>query len=170
MNDTSTTLLGAFGISDGLIPLVLEDISEEDGQRLSRGDQGPSIAWTVGHLLNYRYSVMNALGDDRPSPYGDQFSHESPADGTGPGVAELLAAWNALSPDFVAVSGSTSEETWNQPGAGPHSEQTLRDQVTFFAWHEGYHMGALGALRKAMGYPGPAEKVLAAREAAGAGD
>ena len=60
---------------------------------------------------------------------------------------------------------SKTEDDWNAPGTGAHDEKSLRDQVTFLAWHEGYHMGALGALRKEMGYPGPAEKAMAAREA-----
>ncbi len=43
--------------------------------------------------------------------------------------------------------------------------QTLRDQVVFFAWHEGYHLGGLGQIRKALGLPGPAERVMAVRRA-----
>ena len=59
---------------------------------------------------------------------------------------------------------SKTDEDWDAPGTGAHDERSLREQVIFFTWHEGYHLGALGALRKGIGYPGPAEKV---REAGG---
>jgi uncharacterized damage-inducible protein DinB len=60
---------------------------------------------------------------------------------------------------------SKSDADFDRPVDGAHEERSLRDQMVFFAWHEGYHMGALGAQLKALGYLGPAEKVMAARRA-----
>ena len=67
--------------------------------------------------------------------------------------AEFIGALSELSEE---VLDTVLEEGW-------HAEQTKRDQVVFFAWHEGYHMGMIGAQRKAMGYPGPAERIMAVR-------
>ena len=49
------------------------------------------------------------------------------------------------------------------PEDGWHAEQTLRDQLVFFFWHEGYHLGAVGQIRKALGLLGPAERIMAMR-------
>jgi len=40
-------------------------------------------------------------------------------------------------------------------------DPVIFDAVAFFTFHEAYHVGALGAIRKAMGLPGPAELVMA---------
>ena len=165
MSDTSKTLMGTFGTTDFLVPLVLEDLSEDDATKRSRDGEGPSIAWIVGHLLHYRHFVMNLLGHDRVNPHGETFTQTATDGSAYPAIGELQKQWEALRSDFQAALMSQTEEDWDASGTGAHDERSLRDQVIFFAWHEGYHMGALGALRKDMGYPGPAEKVIAAREA-----
>ena len=165
MSDTSKTLMGTFGTTDFLVPLVLEDLSEDDARKRSRDGEGPSIAWIVGHLLHYRHFVMNLLGHDRVNPHGETFTQTATDGSAYPTIGELQKQWEALRSDFQAALMSETEEDWDASGTGAHEERSLRDQVIFFAWHEGYHVGALGALRKEMGYPGPAEKVIAAREA-----
>ena len=165
MSETAKTLMGTFGMTDFLMPLVLEDLSDEDARKRSRGGEGPSIAWMVGHLMHYRYYVMSVLGHERVDPAGETFTHAASDGSDYSTTAELREQWEALAPDFQAALLSKTEDDWNASGTGARDEKSLRDQVTFFAWHEGYHMGALGALRKEMGYPGPAEKVMAAREA-----
>jgi len=165
MSDTAKTLMGTFGTTDFLVPLVLEDLSEEDARKRSRDGEGPPIAWIVGHLLHYRYFVMNLLGQERANPQEDTFT-QAATDGTDyPTIGELQEQLGTLGPDFHAALMSQTEEDWDASGTRAQDERSLRDQVIFFAWHEGDHMGALGALRKDMGYPGPAEKVMAAREA-----
>lgn len=67
---------------------------------------------------------------------------------------ELEAAFAAAGPDRLAAAG----------GTGTHGEATVRDRVAFLAWHEGYHLGVIGACRKAAGLAGPAELARAAAE------
>ena len=172
MTASGQTLMGVFGMTDFLMPVVLEDLSDEDARKRSRGEEGPSIAWTVGHLLNYRIYVMNLLGEERDNPYDEKFGNAAATDGSGyPSMAELRDAWDSVAEDFRDALASKSEEELDYVSeGGAHDEKSLRDQVVFFAWHEGYHMGALGAIRKSMGLLGPAEKVMALREAEEAGE
>ena len=165
MSDTAKTLMGTFGMTDFLVPLVLEDLSHDDARKRSRDGEGPSIVWILGHLLFYRHYVMSLLGHDGVDPNGETFTQAATNGSDYPTIGELQEQWGALGSDFQAALMSKTDEDWDTPGTGSHDERSLREQVIFFAWHEGYHMGALGALRKEMGYPGPAEKVMAAREA-----
>lgn len=166
MSHTAETLMGTFGMTDYLIPLVLEDLSDEDARRRSRGDEGPSIAWMVGHLLHYRHHVMGLLGDEREDPWAEKFATAEATDGRDyPTVAELRQAWERLADDFADLMVTKGDTDFDRPADGAHEERSLRDQLVFFAWHEGYHMGALGAQLKRLGYLGPAEKVMAARRA-----
>lgn len=170
MSETGKTLMGTFGMTDFLMPMVLEDLSDADARTRSRGDGGPSITWLVGHLLHYRYFVLNLLGDERESPFGETFTEDATDGSDYPSIAEIHRHWAELAPDFQAALETRTEADWEASGAGPHEERTAREQVVFFAWHEGYHMGCLGAMRKAMGKPGPAEKVMAMREAEAAAE
>ena len=167
MTHSIQTLMGLFGMTDYLMPLVLEDLTDDDARKRSRGDEGPSIAWTVGHLLNYRLYVMSLLGEERENPYSERFGSVGATDGRDyPSLTELREQWDTVGEDFRAVlEARTEEELDHVSEGGAHDEKSLRDQVVFFAWHEGYHMGALGSIRKSLGYLGPAEKVMAAREA-----
>lgn len=158
--------MGTFGMTDYLIPLVLEDLRDEDARKRTRDDEGPSIAWIVGHLLHYRHHVMSLLGAERDNPWAEKFASAEATDGSDyPTVAELLEAWERVADDFARVMTSKSDADFERPADGAHDERSLRDQVVFFGWHEGYHMGALGAQLKSLGYLGPAEKVMAARRA-----
>lgn len=158
--------MGTFGMTDYLIPLVLEDLTDEDARQRARGDEGPSIAWTVGHLLHYRHHVMGLLGAERENRWAEQFADAEATDGSDyPTVQELQAAWELVADDFAQVMVSTSDADFERTAEGVHDEKTLRDQVVFYAWHEGYHMGAMGAQLKRLGYLGPADKVMAARRA-----
>jgi len=166
MSSTAETLMGTFGMTDYLIPLVLEDLTDVDARRRARGDEGPSIAWMVGHLLHYRHHVMGLLGDEREDPWAERFATAEATDGKDyPTVAELREAWERVADDFAELMASKSDADFDRRADGAHEERSLRDQIVFFAWHEGYHMGALGAQLKALGYLGPAEKVMAARRA-----
>lgn len=161
---TAQTLLGTFGMTDFLMPLVLEDLTDEQARWRTRDGEGPSVTWLVGHLLHYRYYLLGVLGREVESPYGEIFTQPA-TDGSGyPTVDALLTKWSDVATVFQDALLSRSEAEWDEPGEGSHDEKTLRDQLVFFAWHEGYHMGMIGANRKALGLLGPAEKVTAMRE------
>lgn len=159
------SLMGAFGTTDFLVPLVLGDLSDEDARKRSRGDEGPSIAWTVGHLLHSRVYVLQTLGRDRENPYEGKFGTLAATDGSDyPTLAELQREWDAVSAELIETLGGTSEEELDRPAPDAwHDGQVTRDKIVFMAWHEGYHIGVIGAIRKSLGYPGPAEKVMEQR-------
>ena len=166
MTGSVKTLIGLYGTTDFLMPLVLDDLSDEDARKRSRGEEGPSIVWTVGHLLHYRIYVVNLRGEERTNPYEERFGNAAASEGSDyPSVAELREAWPSVGDDFRNTLASKSEEDLDYVSeGGAHDQRSLRDQVVFFAWHEGYHVGALGAIRKSLGLLGPAEKVMALRE------
>ncbi|MGD2047077.1 MAG: DinB family protein [Gemmatimonadota bacterium] len=164
MNHTADTLMATFRLTDYLVPMALEDLTDEDARKRSRGDEGPSIAWLVGHMLHYRLHVMGLLGEERPDPWKERFADTEATDGSDyPTVVELREAWDEVAADFAEAMASKTDADFERPVEGPHDEETLRDQLVFYAWHEGYHMGAVGAQLKRLGYLGPAEKVMASR-------
>jgi len=167
MSGSAKTLAGLYGMTDFMIPMVLDDLSEEEARARPRGEGGPSIAWTVGHLLNYRIFMLNRFGSERDNAYEEKFGNVPATDGSDyPSLDELRAAWETVGTDFMdALSSLSEEQLETRLEDGWHEEQVLRDQVVFFAWHEGYHLGGIGQIRKSLGHLGPAERVMAARAA-----
>jgi uncharacterized damage-inducible protein DinB len=146
--------------------MVLEDLSDEDARKRARGDEGPSITWMVGHMLHSRRFVMDLLGAPGDNPWAERFATSEATDGSDyPTVAELREAWERIADDFAEAMASKTDMDFDRPVEGAHDEKTLRDQIVFFAWHEGYHMGALSAQLKRLGYQGPADVVMGGRRA-----
>lgn len=166
MSDAAS-LTGLFGMTDFMVPMVLQGLPDEQARLRPRGEGGPSIAWTLGHLLHYRVFMLGRFGAPRDNPFGEDFGNGSATDGNDyPSVDTLRSVWEDVSTDFMTRVAELTDAELDEPlEDGWNPDQTLRDQLVFFAWHEGYHMGAIGQIRKSMGLLGPAELVRAAREA-----
>ncbi len=68
-------------------------------------------------------------------------------------MAELRAAWSELSTQVLhALESASDEDLERRPGAdSPHAEKTVLEALSFYAWHEPYHLGQLGTLRAQFG-------------------
>lgn len=155
---------GSFRFTSNLVPLALSDLSDEDSVKRSRGGEGPSVAWTIGHLLHYRYLTMQLLGVGDENPYEKDFASEGATNGSGyPSVADLRTQWADVQDRLDQVFAAATDDTLQQPAPAPggHGEQKVIDSLTFFMWHESYHMGGVSAIRKDVGLPGIAELVMA---------
>lgn len=158
------TLTGLFQTSDSMVPMVLDDLTEEQARARPRGEGGPSIAWSILHLLSCRGIMLRHCGVERDDPWAG-YLQEPADDGSGyPSVRELISEWADLSEVFIStVSGLTEEALDTEVEDGWQPGQTLRELIGFLTWHEAYHMGAIGQIRKRLGLPGPAERMMAAR-------
>jgi hypothetical protein len=69
--------------------------------------------------------------------------------------------------ELDAAIETATEAVLNRPvEKGFHKEKAAIESVIFLAWHEAYHLGAIGGIRKTLGYPGPAE-IVRAKSASG---
>jgi hypothetical protein len=89
MSETAKTLMGTFGMTDFLVPLVLKDLSDDDARKRSRDGEGPSIVSIVGHLLFYRHYVMSLLGHEGVDPNGETFTRAATNGSDYPTIGEL---------------------------------------------------------------------------------
>lgn len=107
--------------------------------------------------------LIGLLGAPRASPFDVGFATSGATDGTDyPTVAEFRRHWKEIEADLqAALEGASEAAVRAVLDGGPHAGRSVLDAVAFFTFHEAYHVGALGAIRKAMGLPGPAERVMA---------
>lgn len=156
MTALARPIIASFQTANDTLSLQLSDLSNQDAVRRARGDSGASISWIIGHLLDFRCAVLAACGVDCPNPYSEKFSFQSPAtDGRDyPDIRELWSQWRGIHEKLLGVLSGLTEEQLNGETALPSTDPTrsLLGALGFYAWHEAYHVGAVGTLRVAWGY------------------
>lgn len=164
MNASIQPIIALHGVSNSVLATGIGDLSDHDAKARSRGGTGPSIAWTIGHLCHYKLKVLELLGQPRENAFAAQFEHTPASDGADyPPLADLAASFSALDSDVcTALASSVDRLEAPMPGGGPHDEKRILDTVLFLTWHEAYHIGAIGAIRREQGRPAIAELVRGA--------
>jgi uncharacterized damage-inducible protein DinB len=146
-----------------ILDLCLGDVDERDAKKRVRRGEGPSIAWQVGHMLDHRCKLLDLLGVANESPYAIKYTSMAASDGGDyPGTTDFQVQWGHVFAQIErAMEAATLESLDRIVEHGAHGAKTALDSIIFLIWHEAYHMGAVGAIRKELGYPGPAEVVTA---------
>jgi hypothetical protein len=114
--------------------------------------------WVLGHLAVSRRSLLRGLGKDIPhDPWEASFARGSKP------VQELSVAPSVLAEDVLSSGrllqeflGSLDEKEASSPYVRklPDGAQTKAEAARFYLWHESYHLGQLGILRRICGKPG----------------
>jgi hypothetical protein len=98
--------------SNMLLPLLLSDVNDATSRRRIRDGRGPSIAWELGHLLEYRCELLKLLGVERNRPFPVDFTASGATEGDDyPTTAELRAAWAQLQSELTNAFEAASEES-----------------------------------------------------------
>lgn len=119
-------------------------------QALQRpSDNTNHINWLLGHILHCRYMLANMLGEAVENPFGKTYF--SPiTNGDYPTVHQIAELWPAvtekLTQKIAAFTEAGLDERSNPEGPAPS------DLIAFFIYHEGYHLGQIGFIRKLLGF------------------
>ena len=126
----------------------LKDISHEESLReLIPGVN--SINWLAGHIIKYKYDVLETLGDEKPAEAFERYDRQR---GYKPGedaaqIDDLRTLSRALSDRIVETLESRE---WKD---SEEDIETLK-RIAFWGFHEGYHVGQIAILRRALGKDG----------------
>ena len=164
MDTLARPVLAAYENADFVMSLQLGDLKNEDAIRRTRNGTGSSISWIVGHLLSFRCQALQSCGVERDDPYAEQFSFQAPAsDGSDyPDLTQLKKDWVALHSELTtAVSGLSAEQLLADASSStPMEDPSVLGVLSFYAWHEAYHVGGIGMLRAEWGYRRTHELVM----------
>lgn len=138
------------------LSINLEGISEEASCVRPAGG-GNSINWVLGHIASYRQLMLEKLGTTSVWPAQRT---ECYARGTSGEVPDALRISTAASLDAIRAAGeilkpllqALSPEAMAGPSSNPR--QTFGEQLSFLLFHESYHVGQIGLLRRLTGKPG----------------
>jgi hypothetical protein len=149
--------LGTYALNQAILARCIDGFAGGDWTRADAQDH--TALWILGHLATCRRLVRSSAGDQPPpAAWTAAFAKGTrPADvphdlDPGEVLADLIASGEGLCtvlrtlPDEVL--GRSTGKAW------PNGSDTLLGMVGFFAWHESYHLGQLGLLRRTVGKPG----------------
>lgn len=150
----ANTLIKQFEFCRSTMGKTLENFTDEDSLFQPAG-AGNCANWIAGHIIATRNGLHKVLGIDPAWPAAESERYKR---GTAPitgdaGARPLASILDLYSASQVilleALDGLTDEGlTKNVDG------QTLAEVVAGFAFHESYHVGQLGLLRRMVGKEG----------------
>jgi hypothetical protein len=114
-----------------------------------------SILWIAGHATVGRLRLLALLGDPDHIPWEAFFGKGSAEamDPARPDLDAVLARWRGTAkPLEQRLAALTATElSAALPYDLPTADPTLLGVVTYFAFHEAYHVGQIASMRKALG-------------------
>lgn len=137
------------------LKLNLRGITDEES-RVRPEPAGNSINWVVGHLLLTRHQMLGFMGQPELFPEGEKLAYVRGAD-EGYDAAALLSI-DDLKERFAESQEQLQEVllalTEDALGRKARDEETVEDRLLFLNFHEAYHVGQLGLLRRFTRRPG----------------
>ncbi|MFI5370876.1 MAG: metalloregulator ArsR/SmtB family transcription factor [Candidatus Eisenbacteria bacterium] len=154
-------LVRMFALAHGALHMNLEGITHEESL-VQPQPGGNCIQWVVAHIVATRDQCLRLIGAEPvlPAELGKRFTRPAAAL-TDPGDQRPLADWIAdldRSQERIAVAVSAfPTDRLAEPFDGarlPGRPTTLAEALAFFHFHESYHVGQVGLLRRLVGRGG----------------
>ena len=139
----SVTLLKLFSANERSFNMNMQGITHEES--LKQINNSNCINWIAGHIVFYRNSVLGLLG--LPPIAGEQYKpiYERGSKMTNTTKAEKV---ETLSMIFNAAQPGIME------GISKITDEQVLGKIAFAGFHEAYHIGQLGIVRKLIGKEG----------------
>jgi len=143
-----------FKINNSMVHRGLDGLSDDQVWQQLNG-QGNPIAWIVGHLTETRGQMLGLLGAPwdagwsgmfkRGSALYDRFAYPTRAD-----LEARFKETHARMRDAFAML--TAERLAAAAPVSFAGARTLAELLAFFAFHEAYHLGQVGYIRRHLGH------------------
>jgi hypothetical protein len=142
----------------GALKMNLEGLTHEESL-VQPQPAGNCLNWIVGHILANRAGILGLLGqgpvwnEDETQPY--QRGSEPLTD---PALAkhldELVAMLETAQDSILAGLSEISEEALQAPAPSGREGETVETGLAALVFHEAYHVGETGILRRLLGHDG----------------
>jgi uncharacterized damage-inducible protein DinB len=160
---TRESLADAYRLAQFSIDVNVEDLTPEEARRVPEKG-GNCIQWVLGHILHCRGVILEELG-------GESFLEESEAEpfrrGAPPlGPKDEAIGWDRLVEGLKRTAATLQEKLGALDEAALVRElpadafpvrvdtPTLGTWLSVFLFHESYHAGQVGVLRRVIGKKG----------------
>ena len=144
-----------FAINDDLVSRAFSALTDEQMWKQPTDRNNPMF-WIVGHVVETRTQLMAVLGEPIDTRWGARFARGATLGPSAqyPPRQEIQQVMGEVSRRLQAKLATLDDEEMRRPPAVPSAgAETLADLVAGFALHDCYHVGQIGYLRKALGFP-----------------
>jgi len=155
ISTVATPLAKIFAINDDIVSRAIDGLTDEQLWTRPTELNNPML-WIVGHFVQTRTELLAFLGDAVDTGWGDRFIRGAVLGDHAqyPQRHEIQRVMGEVRERLHAKLATLDDDQLRQPPAiavpGAH---TLADGVAGFALHDCYHVGQMGYLRKALGFP-----------------
>src|SRR6478672_8514256 len=144
-----------FKLNNNLIARSLDGLSDEEIWRQLSGSGNP-IAWILGHLTEARAGLLSEMGASFDYGWNRAFRRGSMLSDRGgyPSRDGIEGAWHATHAAMRDAFSSLTPDRLNAPVTRRPVPlvETLADLIGFCGFHESYHVGQIGFIRKQLGH------------------
>jgi hypothetical protein len=150
------SLADRFAFNDRFLDMLTESFDDRDW--LLRGGPGNHAQWILGHLASSRRSALREFGQAaEEQPWEQDFSmgHTPTPQSDDIAPAQLREAFLKNGAALRAfLAGVTPERAGASFKAFPDGSNTVAGAAHFLHFHETYHLGQIGLLRRMAGKRG----------------
>lgn len=154
MDSRITASVHQFGLGTGMAHKALDDLTPEELRRPAEPGLNPALG-VMAHLANTRCALLQMLGVERELPWEGRFGRGGAMNDPEqfPELDVVWAVWEEASTQLEQRFEELTDEELSAPAPRnfPIPDKTMRGAIYFMAYHEAYHMGQLGYLRKWLG-------------------
>jgi uncharacterized damage-inducible protein DinB len=154
----NSTLLHSLGLTNFVVNKNLGGITHRESLVHPQAE-GQTFNWVLGHMVRTRNEILELIGKKSLYPKS-KFEVYSPKGFTAEkavNVEELKNSFNALQIELEEGVRSLSAEKLHEPASlrpGGDSNDTVGSVLATVFWHEAYHAGQLGIIRRVVGKEG----------------
>ena len=158
MSQASQLLARSYAFNVRAARMTTDGFTHDDWAHLPSDAGGNTAHWILGHLVSARLSLARRLGAEAPELEWEPFFERNATPSSNedyPAPEELLAELEStgarITRQLEELSDEQAAAEW---GPFPDGGRTLLDGAQFLFFHESYHLGQLGLIRRAVGKPG----------------
>jgi uncharacterized damage-inducible protein DinB len=146
-------IIGMFQTNTDLVKKATEGIPPNQWVQ-TPGESSNHMLWILGHLIWCRGNILKTLGAEGAAPWGSLFARGTKPASTDhyPSIEEIRKTWVDLTDRLVAGLSNVPAEVLAKPHDKPTFDGKTGGFIAFLAFHETYHAGQLGYLRKWLGH------------------
>ena len=144
-----------FGINHQALHINVKGVTNEEAV-LQPSPAGNCLNWTVGHIVASRNSILELMGQEPiwPEPEAKRYARYSPpivSAAEGRPFDHLLQDLDRSQERIQSALASMTEADLAQPHG---DKDTVGGSIAFLHFHEAYHVGQTGLLRRIVGKEG----------------
>ena len=135
-------------IQSGIFNNAFEKINDQEAL-LRPNDQVNHINWLLGHIVTCRFMLFNLLGGNESDRYFNLYFKAINENAKYVSLEEIMTQWNKITKLLICRVESITDEEMNN--IIPGKDGRPKDFLSFFIYHEAYHLGQIGYARKYLG-------------------